>query len=57
VIFAAGESQMTFLDALAKEKNIDWNRIVCFNMDDFYDTRMPEEFTCGYQTRTQLSNG
>jgi glucosamine-6-phosphate deaminase len=54
VIFAAGESQMTFLDALAKEKNIDWNRIVCFNVDDFYDTRMPEEFTCGYQTRTQL---
>ena len=54
VVFAAGESQMTFLDALAKEKNIDWNRIVCFNMDDFYDTRMPEKFTCGYQTRTQL---
>jgi glucosamine-6-phosphate deaminase len=54
VIFAAGESQMTFLDALAEEKNIDWNRIICFNVDDFYDTRMPEEFTCGYQTRTQL---
>ena len=54
VIFAAGESQMTFLDALAKEKNIDWNRIICFNVDDFYDKRMPEEFTCGYQTRTQL---
>jgi glucosamine-6-phosphate deaminase len=54
VIFAAGESQMTFLHALAKEKNIDWNRIICFNVDDFYDTRMPEEFTCGYQTRTQL---
>jgi glucosamine-6-phosphate deaminase len=54
VIFAAGESQMTFLDALAKEKNIDWNRIICFNVDDFYDTRMPEEFTCGYQTKTQL---
>lgn len=54
VIFAAGESQMTFLDALATEKNIDWQRIVCFNMDDFYDTKIPEEFTCGYQTRRQL---
>lgn len=54
MIFAAGESQMTFLDALSKEKNIDWHRIVCFNMDDFYDTGMPEEFTCGHQTRTQL---
>ncbi|MCG8606919.1 6-phosphogluconolactonase [bacterium] len=56
VVFAAGESQMTFLDALATEKNIDWQRIVCFNVDDFYDTNMPEEFTCGYQTRKQLYN-
>ncbi len=54
IIFAAGESQMTFLDALAGEKDIDWQRIVCFNMDDFYDTGMPEEFTCGFQTRKQL---
>lgn len=54
MIFAAGESQMTFLDALSKEKNIDWKRIVCFNMDDFYDTKMPEEYTCGYQTKRQL---
>jgi glucosamine-6-phosphate deaminase len=23
-------------------------------MDDFWDVRMPERFTCGYQTRTQL---
>lgn len=54
MVFAAGESQMTFLDALAVEKNIEWQRTVCFNMDDFYDTRIPEEFTCGHQTRTQL---
>jgi len=54
IIFAAGESQITFLDALANEKSIDWNRIICFNMDDFHDTKMPEEFTCGYQTKKQL---
>ena len=54
IIFAAAESQMTFLDALAAEKHIDWQRIVCFNMDDFYDTKMPEAFTCGHQTRKQL---
>ena len=54
IIFAAGESQMTFLDALAEEKNIDWQRIVCLNMDDFYQKNMPEEFTCGYQTKKQL---
>jgi len=54
LIFAAGESQMTFLDALAKENDIDWQRVICLNMDDFYHTEMPEEFTCGYQTKTQL---
>jgi len=54
MIFAAGESQMTFLDSLASQPGIDWGRVVCFNMDDFWDTRIPEEFTCGYQTRTQL---
>ncbi len=54
IIFAAGESQITFLDALAREKNIDWKRIICFNMDDFYDTGMPEEYTCGHQTKRQL---
>ena len=54
IIFAAGESQMTFLDALATETTIDWRRIVCFNMDDFYDKKLPEEFTCGHQTQKQL---
>jgi glucosamine-6-phosphate deaminase len=54
IIFAAGESQYAFLDALAREGGIDWSRVVCFNMDDFWDTRMPEEYTCGYQTRKQL---
>jgi glucosamine-6-phosphate deaminase len=54
IVFAAGESQLTFLDSLAAEMEIEWHRIVCFNMDDFYDPRMPEEFTCGHQTRTQL---
>ena len=54
MVFAAGESQMTFLDALADELGINWQRIVCFNMDDFYDMGMPEEFTCGHQTRRQL---
>jgi glucosamine-6-phosphate deaminase len=54
MILAAGESQMTFLSSLANQPGIPWNRIVCFNMDDFWDLRLPEQFTCGYQTRTQL---
>jgi glucosamine-6-phosphate deaminase len=54
MIFAAGESQNTFLAALSQEPDVDWARVVCFNMDDFWDPRMPEEFTCGHQTRTQL---
>ena len=54
MVLAAGESQMTFLDALAATPDIDWGRIVCFNVDDFWDPTMPEEFSCGYQTRVQL---
>ncbi len=54
MIFAAGESQATFLDALAREPGLDWKRVVCFNMDDFWDPRMPERYTCGRQTRVQL---
>ncbi len=54
MIFAAGESQGHFLDALSREPDIDWARVVCFNMDDFWDPRMPEQYTCGYQTRKQL---
>jgi glucosamine-6-phosphate deaminase len=54
MILAAGESQITFLDALAEESGIAWDRVVCFNMDDFWDPRMAEQYTCGYQTKTQL---
>ncbi len=53
-VFAAGESQSSFLNALSLEKGIAWGRVVCFNIDDFWDLRMPEEFTCGRQTRREL---
>jgi len=54
MILAAGESQITFLDALAKQTDIDWSRVVCFNMDDFWAPNIPEDLTCGYQLRRQL---
>jgi glucosamine-6-phosphate deaminase len=54
MILAAGESQMTFLDALATRKGIDWDRVICFNMDDFWEPEMPDELTCGWQLRRQL---
>jgi glucosamine-6-phosphate deaminase len=54
IILAAGESQITFLDALANQKDIDWSRVECFNMDDFWAPNIPEELTCGYQLRRQL---
>jgi glucosamine-6-phosphate deaminase len=53
-VFAAGESQGSFLRSLAREPNLDWQRIECFNIDDFWDPRMPEPFTCGMQTRREL---
>ena len=54
MILAAGESQITFLDALAKQNDIEWSRVVCFNMDDFWAPNIHEELTCGYQLRRQL---
>lgn len=54
MIFAAAESQNTFFDALARQRELDWGRVVCFNMDDFWEPRMPREFTCGHHTRTHL---
>lgn len=56
VVFAAGESQGSFHAALAQERGIEWHRIVCFNIDDFWDPRLPREFTCGYQTERELYN-
>src|SRR5688500_18522127 len=54
VTVAAGESQITFLDALAQEKRIDWNRVICFSIDDFHHVGIPQQYTCGYQVEKQL---
>lgn len=54
MILAAGESQIVFLDALARQAGIDWSRVVCFNMDDFWAPDIPAELTCGHQLRRQL---
>jgi glucosamine-6-phosphate deaminase len=35
VIFATGNSQLQFLDALAKLNNIDWSRVICFHLDEY----------------------
>ncbi|MCJ8278620.1 MAG: glucosamine-6-phosphate deaminase [Rivularia sp. ALOHA_DT_140] len=35
VLFATGNSQLNFLDALIKLNNIDWSRIVCFHLDEY----------------------
>jgi glucosamine-6-phosphate deaminase len=54
MILAAGKSQVAFFDALTQERGIDWTRVICFNMDDFWDVKIPERLTCGYQVRSQL---
>lgn len=54
VTVATGESQITFLDALAREKGIDWPRVTCFSIDDFHHRGIPEQFTCGHQVEKQL---
>jgi glucosamine-6-phosphate deaminase len=52
VIFAGGESQMTFQNALVAEPGVEWSRVVCFNMDDFWEPCMPAEFAVSNQTVT-----
>jgi glucosamine-6-phosphate deaminase len=54
MVLSAGESQSSFLRYLALEKGIEWQRVICFNIDDFWDIRMPETFTCGFQTQKEL---
>lgn len=54
VTVAAGESQITFLDALAQERGIDWPRVICFSIDDFHHRGIPDQFTCGHQVEKQL---
>ncbi len=54
IVFAAAESQGSFYVALARQPGIDWQRIVCFNMDDFWDRALPRQYACGYQTEQQL---
>ena len=44
-VLAAGESQITFLDALSNERDIQWSRVVCSHMDEFWDPNIPEQFT------------
>jgi glucosamine-6-phosphate deaminase len=54
LVLAAGESQSSFNNALAEEKNIDWSRVICFNIDDFWAPGVPKKFSCGYQTTKEL---
>ena len=41
IVFAAAPSQNEFLDALSKEKSIDWQRVRAFHMDEY--TGLPEQ--------------
>lgn len=54
MIFSSAQSQMAFFDALTIEEKIDWQRVICFNVDDFHDVRMPEDYTCGFLTKELL---
>lgn len=54
MILAGGQSQDTFLDALALHTQLDWSRVTCFNMDDFWMPGMPAALTVAGQCRRQL---
>lgn len=46
MIFASAPSQSEFLEALAKDKEIDWTRVVGFHMDEYIglDAAAPQNF-------------
>lgn len=46
IIFASAPSQREFLDALAKDSQIDWSRVVGFHMDEYIgiDPEHPQSF-------------
>lgn len=46
IIFAAAPSQNEFLASLSKEKNIEWNRVNAFHMDEYIglDKNAPQSF-------------
>ena len=54
IVLAAAESQVPFLDALAIQPGIAWNRVVCFNMDDLWDPGMSAQLSCGAITLKHL---
>lgn len=46
IIFAAAASQLEFLEAIATEKDIEWNRVNAFHMDEYtgLPTTHPQRF-------------
>lgn len=53
IVFSAAESQGSFIRNLA-QADVDWTRVTCFNIDDFWQPGMPLELSCGEQTRREL---
>ena len=37
VVFAAAPSQDEFLSHLARIRGIDWDRVICFHLDEYVD--------------------
>ncbi len=54
VVLAAGESQSSFLNSLAQVDGIEWDKVECLSIDEFYDVNLPYEFTCAYQKEREL---
>ena len=54
IIFASAPSQNEFLDALVREKDIDWQRVRAFHMDEYLGLarRCPAEFRAVPETAT-----
>lgn len=54
VLFATGNSQLKFLDALTKLDNIDWSRIVCFHLDEYLGISANHSSSFRYYLRERI---
>ncbi len=57
VIFAGAESQMEFHRALARRKDVEWSKVNCFAVDDFWCPGMPRECRVSAQPKRDLYTG
>ncbi|MGF1676570.1 MAG: glucosamine-6-phosphate deaminase [Rivularia sp. (in: cyanobacteria)] len=54
ILFATGNSQLQFLDALTNLSDIDWSRIICFHLDEYLGISAEHSSSFRYYLRERV---